>query len=158
MLALTHHFVVQLAHARAGGVGWFKRYYVLGDDMVIADQKVASLYLVIMDELGLTVNQNKSLISSRGVMEFAKKLYRYDVEMTPVSLKELLTTSHSAPVLLETARKYGLSLADILKLAGYRHMVLGRVSGSFKRLPKRAHTLLVCALSPTGPHSVPFKD
>lgn len=91
-------------------------------------------------------------------MEFAKKLYRFDTELTPVSLKEVLTTGHSAPVLLETARKYGLSLAGILKLSGYRHHVLGRVNGAFKRLPKKAHNLLVCALSPTGPHAVPFLD
>lgn len=46
MLALTHHFVVGWAAFRVGYKwGSFKEYAVLGDDIVIAEGRVAEQYL-----------------------------------------------------------------------------------------------------------------
>jgi len=41
MLAVTHHIIVQYAHLVSGGEGYFDRYALLGDDIVIADERVA---------------------------------------------------------------------------------------------------------------------
>jgi hypothetical protein len=74
MLALTHHVIVQVAALRSGHIGWFEDYAVLGDDVVIANKQIADSYLVLMKLLGVDINLSKSLVSSDGVCEFAKKL------------------------------------------------------------------------------------
>jgi hypothetical protein len=74
MLALTHHVIVQVAALRSGHIGWFEDYAVLGDDVVIANKQIADSYLVLMKLLGVEINLSKSLVSSDGVCEFAKKL------------------------------------------------------------------------------------
>jgi len=74
MLALSHHFIVQIAARRTGYVVWFKDYAILGDDIVIANRAVANVYLSIMSDLGLEINRSKSLVSENGICEFAKHL------------------------------------------------------------------------------------
>ncbi|OMP11007.1 RNA-dependent RNA polymerase, mitoviral [Corchorus olitorius] len=51
----------------------FKKYAVLGDDVVIAHAKVASVYKSVLQRLGVAVSLPKSLISNSGCIEFAKK-------------------------------------------------------------------------------------
>jgi len=75
-LALTHHWIVQLAAFRATGnlYSWNEEYEVLGDDLVIFNDKIADEYLKIMDHLGCEINLNKSIVSRRRpVFEFAKR-------------------------------------------------------------------------------------
>jgi hypothetical protein len=90
MLALTHHFIVQLAARRVGFVGWFPYYAVLGDDVVIADEAVANVYLRIMRDLGVGINMSKSLVSPMGIFEFAKRLVSWREEYTPIGPANLL--------------------------------------------------------------------
>lgn len=75
MLALTHHFIVQMAAIRVGKSNWFEDYAVLGDDIVIADKAVAESYHYLMTTwLGVDINLSKSIVSDVGVMEFAKRI------------------------------------------------------------------------------------
>lgn len=91
MLALTHHVIVQLAAKRVGFTEWFSNYALLGDDIVIADPKVGTAYLLIMrDYLGVEINLSKSLESNLKVCEFAKRLFKGTEDLTPVSPKVLL--------------------------------------------------------------------
>lgn len=71
MLALSHHVIVQCAALNAGITG-FTDYCVLGDDIVIANDKVAAEYLKLMKLLGVDINLSKSL-NSTSFAEFAKK-------------------------------------------------------------------------------------
>lgn len=88
MLALTHHVIVQIAALRIGVPIWFTNYALLGDDIVIADPRVSASYLYIMrDTLGVEINLSKSLESSIGVMEFAKRLRRYEEDLYPPYLR-----------------------------------------------------------------------
>jgi len=89
MLALSHHFIVQIAARRVGWVVWFKHYAILGDDIVIADEAVANAYLSIMKDLGLEINLSKSLISKLGVCEFAKHLIAHDADYSPLGPKAI---------------------------------------------------------------------
>jgi len=67
----------------------------VGDDVIIADEAVAQMYLQIMSELGVGVGIHKSLISSmkgRLVTEFIKKTWYspkkgiiHDVSAMPIS-------------------------------------------------------------------------
>lgn len=98
MLAVTHHFIVQLAAFRAltkdvesgwkQGM-WFKDYMILGDDIVILDDAVAGEYLRIMDRLGVDINLSKSIISSNGSFEFAKQFVWKGVNVTAYTWKEI---------------------------------------------------------------------
>lgn len=72
LLAITHHVIVQVAALRAGWNQWFPFYAVLGDDIVIADEAVASAYLQLMIGLGVEISPKKGLIS-RSTFEFAKR-------------------------------------------------------------------------------------
>lgn len=60
VFALSHHLVVQVASHRAGFNLPYDNYMLLGDDIVIGDDKVANNYLNIMAELGVTINLDKS--------------------------------------------------------------------------------------------------
>jgi hypothetical protein len=82
MLALTHHVLVRVAAQRCG-VQHFKDYIVLGDDIVIQNDKVASEYLFLMKCLGVKINLSKSIISSR-FCEFAKRWKGPGYELTPI--------------------------------------------------------------------------
>jgi hypothetical protein len=89
-LAIVHHFLVQFAHMRVGGHGWFLLYLVLGDDIVIADAAVAAEYLKICDEFGIKVGIAKSLISQIGLINFANQTFIKTDNISPISLKEEL--------------------------------------------------------------------
>lgn len=77
MLALTHHFCLQYAAYVSKSVPlgtWFKKYEILGDDIIIFDKIVAKSYYKIMSDLNVGINLSKSLVSRKGYGEFAKKL------------------------------------------------------------------------------------
>lgn len=73
MLALTHHMLIQWAASLVGIKGWFADYAVLGDDVIIANDKVANRYRTICRWIGLEIGLAKSLISSQKCSEFAKR-------------------------------------------------------------------------------------
>jgi len=110
MLALTHHVIVQLAALRAG-YNHFSHYAVLGDDIVIADKQVAEEYLLIMHELGVSINLNKSVISNR-FAEFAKRLRGPNgIDITPIGpglTLRLVRDDAYVPVYVTNALKCGL--------------------------------------------------
>jgi hypothetical protein len=82
--ALAHHVVVQMAARLAGYEGLFQGYVLLGDDIVIFDEAVAEEYRLLMTELGVTINDDKS-INGPGTAEFAKRIFHGGSEVTGVS-------------------------------------------------------------------------
>lgn len=76
MLALTHHYLVQLAyqtiHPSVTKSEWFDGYELLGDDIIIFDEKVAMEYLKIMEKIGVPINLSKSVVAQNKSFEFAK--------------------------------------------------------------------------------------
>lgn len=88
-LALSHHIIVQVAALRVG-VYDFNHYALLGDDIVIANEKVASAYHSIMVQtLGVDINMSKTLVSDTS-FEFAKRLVTVQGELSPIGAKNLL--------------------------------------------------------------------
>jgi hypothetical protein len=63
--------IVQVAAQRVG-VNSFSNYAVLGDDIVINHDDVATEYLRLMELLGLSINLSKSIVSD-DMVEFAKR-------------------------------------------------------------------------------------
>nr|WAY16630.1 putative RNA-dependent RNA polymerase [Binucleate Rhizoctonia mitovirus 17] len=109
MLAVTHHYIAQLAAVRAVAKGqlapdgsywiqgpvlletfnlpsaWYVGYEVLGDDIVFFEEAVAHEYLPIMDELGVPINLMKSVIATNPTFEFAKVTGHYGHHVAAVS-------------------------------------------------------------------------
>jgi len=91
VFALTHHVLLQFAARRSGHNQWFSDYAILGDDICIADKSVADSYFLIMTTLlGVEINLSKSLASTRGVMEFAKRLVSPEYEYSPLGAKNIV--------------------------------------------------------------------
>lgn len=63
--ALSHHFLVWLAADLLYPGRVFTRYALLGDDIVIGDPKVASVYRDMMTELGVFISLFKEILSNR---------------------------------------------------------------------------------------------
>jgi len=93
MLALTHHFLVQVSAWRIGFVKpgtLYTKYALLGDDLVIADKPVAKSYIWLMTKIGVAINLNKSILSPSGKgLEFAKRTFIDGTDVSPISLQEL---------------------------------------------------------------------
>jgi len=93
MLALTHHAIIAFSANRAKVEKPFLDYAVLGDDVIIANSKVANAYLRFLNEIGVGVGLAKSLISKRRfVLEFAKKFFVDSKQMDMVPIKDCITT------------------------------------------------------------------
>jgi hypothetical protein len=92
MLALTHHFIVQIAAKQVGYNEWFTNYALLGDDIVIAEKSVADRYYLLMnDVLGVSINLSKSIQSeTRQGLEFAKRLRLGNLDYSAIGPKSIL--------------------------------------------------------------------
>ncbi|KAK4351351.1 hypothetical protein RND71_030664 [Anisodus tanguticus] len=64
----------------------FFSYAVLGDDVLIADERVASVYASMVQKLGVKISSAKSLCSSIGCAEFAKRFLMDELrrDLSPV--------------------------------------------------------------------------
>lgn len=95
MLAVTHHFILQhcafLAH---GYQHWSTDYEILGDDLVIFDQKIYDQYIRLMAHLDVGTNPSKSLVSENlsETFEFAKRTSIKGVDVSGISWKQLIST------------------------------------------------------------------
>jgi hypothetical protein len=76
MFALTHHFVIQYcAYKASNRPQYFTKYALLGDDIVLWDSVVARIYLQFMNDIGVAINTNKSVIGKFHTGEFAKRQF-----------------------------------------------------------------------------------
>lgn len=156
MLALTHHFCVQLAANRVYGDagGWFTMYAVLGDDIVIADKAVASAYLSLMTgELRVEIQETKSLVSDNGTFEFAKRTILRGSDATPISLKGLMAGLRNLPamegILAKIPGIWTNRLASIARALGYGYKVTGRLQDGLRHRD-RLQGLIVFLTRPGG--------
>jgi len=90
MLAVTHHVIVHKAAERCK-LSSFSDYAVLGDDIIIQDDKVAQEYLAIMKSLGVGINLSKTVVSTE-LLEFAKRLSTRTHDISPVGPGAILST------------------------------------------------------------------
>jgi hypothetical protein len=70
-MALTHHLLVKISALRAG-ISNFNNYFLLGDDLVIMDDKVALNYKELLSTLDMPYSPDKTHTSFE-VFEFAKR-------------------------------------------------------------------------------------
>jgi hypothetical protein len=140
MLALTHHFIVQVAAWKAGFPlsKLFQDYAVLGDDLVIGNTQVKDEYLKILDKLGVTCGLHKSLLSPQGKgLEFAKSTFVDGVNVSPISLKELSSALKDLGSFASFSRKWKLNWDRQARVLGYGYLARG------KKIMKLNHALLL---------------
>lgn len=130
---------------------------MLGDEVVIADPKVADNYLRIMTEmLGVKISEPKSLISSTGFFEFANKFMSYGKDLSPVScrmLNSLRYTSSVAAILQLRVSSLGVSM----RLRGESYRRYNACPGSLHPTYNRNwYRHMVIFFSPRGLSSLPF--
>jgi hypothetical protein len=154
MLALTHHFIVQVSAWRASVVPvgtWFKAYALLGDDIVIAHSAVAREYLHLMEMLAVPINKSKSIISKSGLgLEFAKRTFYKGQDVSPIPFREFSEASYSLTGFVELTRKYSVPFSSILKIMGYGYRVVNSSSLPAYRLKGRYKWVKVMITFPTN--------
>jgi len=104
VMALTHHLLVQVAALRAGVLkinsgSAFTQYALLGDDLRIDHDLVASEYLNLISSLDMPYSPAKTHVSKHG-FEFAKRWYCLGQEVTGFSVSGLMSVWKSYPLLL----------------------------------------------------------
>nr|QIR30237.1 RNA-dependent RNA polymerase [Plasmopara viticola lesion associated mitovirus 14] len=122
MLAYSHHFIVQVAAWEAGHPKYtlFKKYAVLGDDLVIADWKVAKSYLKILDIIGVECGLHKSILSHNGSgIEFAKSTFIDKVNVSPISFKELQVALSDLSAWAAFIKKFNLNWDRQARVLGH---------------------------------------
>jgi hypothetical protein len=137
VMALAHHALVQLSYnvAYPSRDVYFDKYALLGDDIVIADKKVAETYKVLISHLGIDYSPSKSF-ETYGVAEFAKSLFSFGKDLTPFPLALMLMKENTIVTdtlaLMDEFAKRKLVITDIsaitLPFVGTRTRNLMRVA------------------------------
>jgi len=162
MLALTHHALVQYAASKAhpNNLGWFVRYAVLGDDVVIADRTVAAEYLRVMAAIGVEIGLAKSLVSVTSSLEFAKRTWIRGREVSPVSLAEMLVALRNVGALEQLilkCKRFGeIRLSAVARFAGFGYRNLARLPVALG-LGNRLSGLIGYLARPGGAWSMPIE-
>lgn len=95
---LCHHLVVRVCGHNVYKHCNFDQYMILGDDLVIFDDRVAAEYVRLIGVLGVEINWDKSLISSDSY-EFAKRLFVKGVEVSGLPWDQLFRVTNPLTVL-----------------------------------------------------------
>lgn len=132
MLALTHHFIVRYAALQAD-ITNFKEYAILGDDVVIANDAVAENYFFLMNQLGVSINMQKT-IQSHDLVEFAKKWKGPYKDYTPIGPGLLLQACRSRFSIFSLLLK--MREMDLIEDRDYFFSILRKLP-KFLRLEKK---------------------
>lgn len=141
--ALTHHLVVQWAAIRSGYTRKFRAYRLLGDDILIRDNQVASEYLHLLSQLKVEVSQAKTQVS-KDSFEFAKRFFYNEEEVTGFPINGIQEThsnwSELLGVLKEGVRRGYQDISLDWVLSSRLFMSLGKPRGFAKRLTRNMLT------------------
>jgi hypothetical protein len=142
MLALLHHLIVFMAWRRSGYKGPLL-YLVLGDDVVIANKSIAENYLSLLAEIGSPINLTKSIVSSNGSFEFAKRFVFAGVDVSPISWKEMFVARWDINSLVSLAEENSVKLASILLFLDHGYKAISRLTAPLNAMSRSmAMTLL----------------
>lgn len=142
--ALAHHFLVYSA-CKSAGIPWKQcPYMLLGDDIVIADDKVAVEYIGILQRFDIPFSQEKSH-QSPYLFEFAKRFVHCGTEISPFPLGALYENRNNwllaiGTIIEEAHRKRWNPRVDIYQCSiGY----MKAIGYSSRFISKRAENIQV---------------
>lgn len=98
MLALTHHLIVQYAFQNIRGKlsnKWYDQYELLGDDIVLFEEDIATEYLRLMTSFGVGINLSKSVVAKTDSLEFAKVLLFKGVNVSAISWRMFISQNNN---------------------------------------------------------------
>lgn len=100
---------------------------VLGDDIVIYDKDVADKYSNTMAILGVGISPTKSLTSTIGVFEFAKRLASPEGYAQGLPLAEFSAARFNINILFQSFRGRSLfpPISLFMRFMGFGYKVLG---------------------------------
>lgn len=104
---------------------------------------MAQQYLLMMKKIGVGIGLHKSLVSRKGVLEFAKRFFIGKEDCSPLPVKEFAAGTESLNSAVELGFKYKASSATLLGLAGFGYRVKSFMTAPFRKLNPRARGLLV---------------
>jgi hypothetical protein len=153
--SLTHHALVQFAAYLSGHRGWFPSYALLGDDVVIAGDKVASKYKRLCELFGVEISLAKSMVSDQRSCEFAKVVFLRGEPCFafPWKLWSVSQTSLSAciaAVQRATWSKVNLTASQVALAFGAGQKATARVGAKWSNIPSRLRALLVILSHPSA--------
>jgi hypothetical protein len=149
MLALTHHAMVQFAAYRAGEAKWYDLYAVLGDDVVIAGDRVGLEYRKLCEEIGVEIGIAKSLAARGKTLEFAKKFFFQGEQVSGLPIKYWAAAQHSLGVAHALSAWYpNGSLANFVRSLGVGFKGASKTDGLWDTVPRRLKVLLVLLTQP----------
>lgn len=133
-MALTHHYLVQLAALRKdrnglteltapSGTKPFTAYRLLGDDIVICDKAVGESYLRVINSFGMAISEPKTHISHH-TYEFAKRWFMFGVEITGFGVAGLLSVRKSYALaynFMHSQRQHGWAMTLEQALSIFRY-------------------------------------
>lgn len=111
---MTHHLLV-FAAASEVGKSDFSAYALLGDDIVIADDAVATKYRELLRDLDVPISDAKTH-TSKDVYEFAKRWFFKGREVSPFPISALPETIKKYYLLVELFR--GMQLRGFETMSG----------------------------------------
>jgi hypothetical protein len=153
MLALAHHIIVQMAALRVGWIG-FDKYRILGDDGSIANKEVAYAYLDIMKELDVEINLSKSIISSNGSLEFAKRFFYNYQEVTGIPFLEMAVSKYDVRGLIQLFSRIQnwrpIRVSELLSFLGHGYKALSRITTKYSKMSKGMKSALQILSFPGG--------
>ncbi|KAL8496928.1 hypothetical protein ACS0TY_020567 [Phlomoides rotata] len=128
LFSLSHHVMVWMAACLARFDRKLKDYALLGDDIIIANERVSLKYAEIVKALGVSISGEKSIISKIGSFEFAKQFWvkKGSMDLSPVSLRSIFQ-ARSVIGLRSIRSKYGVSPKCLLQLAGAGYHVMAKL-------------------------------
>jgi hypothetical protein len=140
IFSLSHHCLVWLAARLALPTGRFNRYALLGDDIVIADSRVAEVYWALIDSLGVEVSVSQSLVSDTGCLEFAKKFWVkcLSKDLSPISFRAV-NVARTTLTMCAFAQHYSLERGAMLRFAGAGYRVRAKPVHLRSRQWRRLH-------------------
>jgi hypothetical protein len=110
---LTHHLVVAWAAYLCNHKD-FKDYILLGDDIVIRNDKIAQKYITVMTRLGVDISMSKTHVS-KNTYEFAKRWIHHGVEISGLPLRGLVSNWGNLPVVIKQLVDYTSRVPTLMK-------------------------------------------
>jgi len=151
MLAVSHHVMVAIAAARVG-LKDFDLYLILGDDLVIADSRVAKAYLKLASEWEIGINLSKSVISANGSFEFAKRFFYKYQEVSGLSFKEMAVARFDVRALFQILERIkdfrDIRVSEMLSFLGHGYKALSRITAKYSQMGGGMRRALLLASYP----------
>ncbi|AZT88621.1 RNA-dependent RNA polymerase [Colletotrichum falcatum mitovirus 1] len=115
VFTITHHLVVAWC-AHICGYEKFDKYIILGDDIVINNDKVARKYIQVMTWLGVDISEQKTHVS-KNTYEFAKRWIHKGHEISGLPLRGITNNMNNPTTIITNIVEYLYKVNPLCKLS-----------------------------------------